>query len=669
MTLKYVVAAIAACTFFFSATAQEKLPIKFGRVSVEDFDLSKNKFDTSADAVVIADVGSSSFVGNNKGWFSLVYKRQTRIKILNKNGFDAATEDIVLYSKAGDEEKLDNLKAATYNLEGGKVVETKLDAGSVFKEKISAYLMRKKFTLPAVKEGSIIEYTYTINSDFLFNLQPWYFQGEYPRLWSEYEVQIPDFFNYVFLSQGYHPYSINTQSSDYRTFNVVQPGESGQDRRLSVSGNVTDKRWVMKGVPSIKVENYTSTLRNHIAKIEFQLSQYRFPNQPVEDIMGNWVKVSEKLAKDENFGAAINKTNNWMDDDLKAVDGSAKTDLEKAKRVFEFVRDHFTCTNYNDRSLNNPLKAIFKNKNGSVADINLLLIAMLRHENINADPVLLSTREHGFAHELYPLMDRFNYVIAELTIEDKLYYLDASRPELGFAKLPLDCYNGVARVISNQPRAVYFNSDSLEERKVTSVFIINNDKGGIEGNYQSMLGYNESVDVRKKIRTGEKDAFIKKIKATYGSDYHIENVEIDSLKSMEQPLTLHYGFSMDKNDEDIIYFNPLLNEGYKENILKSAERIYPVEMPFTINETYILNMEIPAGFTVDEMPKSTKVSFNENEGMFEYIIAKTDTHLQLRSRVLLKKANFMPDEYNSLRDFFSYVVKKHSEQIVFKKKK
>ncbi|MBE7170566.1 MAG: DUF3857 and transglutaminase domain-containing protein [Williamsia sp.] len=669
MTWKFAVAVCAVCCIFCSGSAQDKLPIKFGKVSAEDFDLSKNKFDSSADAVVIADVGNSSFVGNNKGWFSLVFKKQTRIKILNKNGFDVATEDIVLYSKGGEEEKLDNLKATTYNLEGGKVVETKLDASSIFKEKISANLVRRKFTLPAVKEGSIIEYTYTITSDFLFNLQPWQFQGGYPRLWSEYEVQLPDFFNYVFLSQGYHPYSINTQSNEFKTFAVTEPNSTGQDRRISVSGNVLDKRWVMKDVPALKQENFTSTLSNHVAKIEFQLSQYRFPNQPVQDIMGNWFKVSERLMNDETFGAALAKNNNWLDDELKTIDATAKTDLEKAKKIYEYVRDHFTCTDHADKYLNNPLRTVFKNKNGSVADINLLLIAMLRHENIYVNPVLLSTRNHGFAHELYPLMDRFNYVIAEMVLNDKPYYLDASWPELGFGKLSPECYNGVARVINSEPKAVYFIADSLEERKVTSVFTINNEKGEMEGNFQSMLGYTESMAMRKSIRAGEKDDVVKKIKSAYGSDYHIQSIEMDSLKSMEDPITLHYGFVMDKPSEDIIYFNPLLAEGYKENILKAAERFYPVEMPFTMNETYILNMEIPAGYTIDEMPKSTKVSFNENEGMFEYIIAKTDTHIQLRSRVVLKKATFMPDEYNPLRDFFAYIVKKHSEQIVFKKKK
>src|SRR5205085_17050 len=145
-----------------------------------DFDLSSYHYDSSAGAVVIGDIGTSWFEGNTKGWFSLIHKKTTRIKILNKNGFDAANVKVPLYVDGSAEEKIDNLKASTYNVVDGKVVETKLDNNSIFKDKLSKKISLRKFTLPAIKEGSIIEYTYVIKSDFLFNLQPWYFQGEYP---------------------------------------------------------------------------------------------------------------------------------------------------------------------------------------------------------------------------------------------------------------------------------------------------------------------------------------------------------------------------------------------------------------------------------------------------------------------------------------------------------
>src|SRR5579859_7685531 len=106
--------------------AQDKTPVKFGKVSPADFDLSAYRFDSSATAVVIADVGRSEFVGNTKGWFSLEFRRYKRIKILNKNGFGIATEIIPLFTSGTATEKVDGLKATTYNLENGKVVETRL---------------------------------------------------------------------------------------------------------------------------------------------------------------------------------------------------------------------------------------------------------------------------------------------------------------------------------------------------------------------------------------------------------------------------------------------------------------------------------------------------------------------------------------------------------------
>ena len=113
----------------------------------------------------------------------------------------------------------------------------------------------------------------------------------------------------------------------------------------------------------------------------------------------------------------------------------------------------------------------------------------------------------------------------------------------------------------------------------------------------------------------------------------------------------------------------MMSEAYKENPFKAAERVYPVEMPYGFDETYVLNMDIPAGYVIDEVPKSTKVTFNGDEGFFEYLIAKDDNGLQFRSRIQLKKANFKPEDYATLRDFFAFIVKKQSEQIVFKKKK
>jgi transglutaminase-like putative cysteine protease len=664
------------CIFMFygqQLSAQDKLNIKFGKITPQDFDLSKRQFDSSAAAVVIADIGNSVFEGNMKSGFSLIFTHHMRAKIINKNGMDIATVEIPLYSSGKDEEKLQNLKAVTYNLENGKVVETKLDDKSVFTDKAAKKFVIKKFTFPAVKEGSIIEFSYTQSSDFLFNLQPWQFQSEYPKLWSEYEVTIPEYFHYVTLTQGYQAFTSRTSNSIPVHYTIGFSNGAEKNENVTLDGLATDTRYVIKNVPALKEESFTTTLANHVSKIEFQLSGIQYPNSIYKDIMGNWPKLNEDMMEDEKFGVDINHNNGWLSDDLKTITNGATTKAEKAKKIFAYVRDNFTCTGHSSIYMENNLKTVFKNKNGNEAELNLLLVAMMNHEDIPSNPIILSTRHHGKTNEIYPLLDRFNYVVCGSTIDGAVYYLDASMPKLGFGFLPPYCYNGHARIVSKELQPpVYFDVDSLKEQEMTSVFIINDEKkdGVIDGSFQKQLGNVESYNIREKLNKKSEKDYFKEVKFPNSTDVEIANGGIDSLKLNEYPVTIHYDFTC-KNmfGDDIVYFNPMLNEGYKENPFKAAERHYPVEMPYTTDETYVFNMEVPKGYVVDELPKSTKVSLNETDGFFEYLVVKDDTNIQLRSRIKLNKANFSPEDYSSLRDFYGFIVKKQSEQIVFKKKK
>jgi hypothetical protein len=93
-------------------------------------------------------------------------------------------------------------------------------------------------------------------------------------------------------------------------------------------------------------------------------------------------------------------------------------------------------------------------------------------------------------------------------------------------------------------------------------------------------------------------------------------------------------------------------------------------MPYTVDDTYLLQLEVPKDYTVDELPKQLVVRLNENDdGMFEYRISESNGTISLRSRLRIKRSLFLPEEYEMLREFFNLIVKKHSEQIVLKKKK
>jgi hypothetical protein len=126
--------------------------------------------------------------------------------------------------------------------------------------------------------------------------------------------------------------------------------------------------------------------------------------------------------------------------------------------------------------------------------------------------------------------------------------------------------------------------------------------------------------------------------------------------------------TLEPHRDERIYFNPFLNEGLTENPFKSATRSYPVEMPYVSEKSYILNMEIPAGYEIDELPRSQKMTLNEADGSYEYQIQVISNTIRLKTTFILSKAIYEPGDYNSLRDFYAAILKKQADIIVFKKK-
>jgi len=633
--------------------------VKFGDVKVADFAKTEYEIDSSANAVVLYDYCTAKYEGDSKSDFNVLYKFHKRIRLLNKNSFDLATIEIPLYKGTNLEERVEKMEAVTYNLENGNVASSKIDKSSLFKDKVSKNYIIQKFTLPNLKEGSIIEYTYTLVSPFSQELKEWYFQGNEPVLWSEYDLTIPGIFNFVSLKQGYHPYVIDTISSSTEVYSILIPGNSVNERSemVNLKLGTYHTTWGMQNIPALKRENYTTTLKNHIAKIEFQIASLRYPERAEIPKMRTWNQVADELLKSEYFGADVYAKNGWMDDEIPKILKGATGNYERAKKIYEFIRDNFTCTDNSATQLSLPIKKIFQNKNGNVADLNLLLTSMLKHMGLDAVPALLSTRGHGKVYELYPILSRFNYVISRVVVDSTEYLLDASESKLGFGKLPADCYNGSARMIAANPILINLSSSSLQEAKVTSVFIVKGEKGAINGSFTSNLGYYESTSLRERLVKTTKEEFFKDIKKSYAMETEVEHGEIENLKNYDENAIVKYDFKIAANDEDIIYFNPMLTEAYKTNPFKSAQRFYPVEMPYSTNETYILNMEVPEGYKVDELPKSVRVNFNDDEGKFEYIISNKNGNIQMRCIISMTKATFPPEEYENLRNFLCFYCK------------
>ncbi len=658
--------------------SQKKSPFeKFGKVSLADLQKKVYKIDPAADAIVLSDIASVRFEGNSKGWFSLITNRHKVVHILNKNGYNEASVQIPLYVSGNDEEKVTALKAITYNLEDGVITQTKLDKSNQFFEVSSKHQKILKFTMPQVKEGSIIEYEYEQKSDFISVLNPWYFQSlTTPVLWSEFTFSLPQFFQYNIEYIGFQKFSYKDQNPKTGKYYIVGSSNSysltessmySPQYKGTINTTVTDYRWVIKDVPKLKTETFTSSIRNYISRMEFQLASQTSPFE-IKDYSITWVDVTKELLANENFGLKLNANNSWMSDEVKPLYDGLVDKSQKAKKIFEYVRDNFKCDGRHGIFMDQTLKNVFKSRQGSVADINLLLTAMLKYAGLEAYPVLISTRSHGLASETSPMLGSMDYVVVQIADGEKAFYLDATQPRLGFNKLPLFCQNGFAMIVNKAADPVYFNADDIKEIKRTTVFINNMEDGKWAGALTQNIGDNESFEIREEIKKANVESFFKDVRKNYESIATLSNEVIDSLKNFESPVTIKYNLNFTNNNQDILYVNPTFSQGYTKNPFASAERNYPVEMPYAQDEVIHVTMEVPNGYVVDEMPKQTILKFDEEgKSFFEYRITQSKNIISFFNRIKLDKAFFLPEDYSSLREFFNFIVKKQSEQIVFKK--
>jgi transglutaminase-like putative cysteine protease len=643
----------------FQLRPTDRPDMDFGTVTPETFTPTVYSIDSSADAIVLFDHGEVTFdpTGYDRR-FSYILERHVMTRLLHKSAINSLASLTLAMPRGGDVPYIEKFKGATYNLEDGKLVVTKLDKSSIFKDEGKNF-MQEKVAFPNLKEGSIIEYSYRIIYPGPF-IPPWTFQGHYPELWSEYDITVPTLYDYAVKHQGYQKYVIDSSIYSTATFPVSLGAFMG-----TWSGQTIRRIWALQDVPALeRSEPYTTSLKNHLSKIEFQLSAVHTSGYS-KTYRTTWNELVDELMKRDNFGAPLTDHNRWVDDELKSITAGAATPTEAARRIYAYVRDHFDCSTTEGMYMTQPLKKVWEDKKGNVADINLLLTALLRHAGLEASPVILSSRSNGVAVEDYPLLSDYNYVITRVFADGDVYLLDASKPFLGFGQLPDLCYNGWARSIDNRQDRIPLLSDSITEKRVTLVFLSNTDSG-YTGTYTRHAGIFESMEIRNRMRREKPEDFFENMQKGLASDKQMEDYGFDSLAFPDQPVTWHYDMRYNFTKKTI-YFNPIFHERFNNNPFNSPVRHYPVEMPYCIDNSYNMTMDIPKGYKVDQLPKSQRVVLEDGAGIFEYLIQSDGKTVEFRTHLQIKKTWFALDEYPGLRDFFSAIVNKEKEPVVLKK--
>ncbi|MCU0446119.1 MAG: DUF3857 domain-containing protein [Microscillaceae bacterium] len=636
------------------ALAQEE---KFGKIDPKWFAMKSYAADTGAAAVVLFDVGKTYFNYNEGRDLFLTHERHCRIKIFKKAGYEQANVQIPLFiGNSLNKEDLERIRAVCYNMEGGKVVETEINKKDIFEESITKNLKLKKFTIPGIKEGSIIEFSYRFNSDFISQLQEWKFQTDIPSLWNEYIADIPEFFDYQQFPLMQIPFYINkTEGSN-----------------MSIGTNIingTKYRWAVKDAPAFKTEKYITTVDDYISKIEFQLRGTKFQGV-YQTRIGSWAGVGKSLIEDEDFGKQLNKRG-LIKEVVAELTAGINEPEKKMRKIYDYIKDNIKWNEYNTYYVKDNVKKVLDNKKGSSAEINFLLIAMLREAGIEeAYPVVLSTRKNGKLNPFFPRIDRLNYAVVYVKLGEKVWMLDATDPLLPMGMLPFKALNWQGKIIAEKGIAWIDLYPKTGESYGHVISLKFDAEGNLKGDITTQARDYAAHQLRTEIGDipEKEEKYIAEKFKKYADKFKVHEYKIENLKDVYQPLKTTCKIEIENPLlGDRMYLEPYLIKAFAENPFKQEERSFPVDFGHPITESYMLMITLPEGIDIEEMPKSMTLMTPDKSASFTYTVGKAGNMLQLRSKLTIEKPVYEPEEYSQLRNFFMQLIAKQSEQIVLKK--
>lgn len=553
----------------------------------------------------------------------------------------------------------------------GKIEKTKLKAEGTFDEVLNKFRAQKKITMPNVKEGSVIEYHYTIKSPGR-SIREWNFQESIPVNYSEFATYIPEYYVYNSRAKGYLSPKVSTVKNN-KSFIITSKERSGF--YVSKTDFSTDKfeylenqtNYVAQDFPAMKEEAFVNNMDNYVSNIQHELAMVKFPNSPLKTFSTDWESVVKTIYNYDSFGPELNKTG-YYEDDLKVLLAGKNTSEEKIWAILNHVKANVKWNGYTGYDCDNGVKKAYKEKTGNIGDINLMLTSMLRYAGLTANPVLLSTRENGIA--LFPNRTAFDYVVAAVETPQGNLLLDASNKFSTPNILPFRTINWTGRLIRKDGTSeeIELTPKKLSNDVVFMSYSIDAE-GKISGKTRRQCSDHMALITRERIDGVKQEDYLEKLENKNGK-IEINDYSRTNEKDILLPTVETYSFTGNDLCEIIggkIYISPMLFFTNDKNPFKQEVREYPVDFGFPQLEKYTINIQIPDGFTVETLPVSAAINMEDNAGSFKFVVAQNGNTVQFSIASQINEAIFSAEKYEMLKEYYKGMIAKETEKIVLKR--
>ncbi len=618
---------------------------EFGNVSVAELQVKDVNFSPGAPAVNLLkymEIELSIYPNGNSEVTTLT---RYRIKILNKSGYNNATVSIPFSGE--NEVKAKNIRAVTYNLNAsGQVINTTIQEEDIFKIKESKKDRRKsiRFTFPDVKEGSILEYQITRKYKNVYDVPSWYFQDEIPNVLTVYKIFRPTFTLIRKRVVASLPVK-ETHVADY---------SKGFDKKQLLD------TYIMNNVPAFKWEPLMSSSRDYKYRMDFLVDDVESSSS-----LESWSPANSWLMHLSSFAGAFDAKIPGTKSFIDSVNQLSNTP-DKIRSIYRYVKQKVKWAHVYYKYAR-ELDEVWKDGEGTSAEINLSILNLLRKCGVQSFPVLYSTRWHGKVDYTFPDLSQFNTVNIAVVNGKKFDLLDGTNPYLSYETPPYNVVNRTGMLIDryyNNQINIDFNRKLIWDSIFVSAYIDSSGilKGTIEKKYFDLAksmklqsAEDDSYDNKNRLQTeGE-------IKADTSWQVNAEN----ELLPLTEHSTFHYELPV---TNDFYFLNPFLFSDFSKNPFTDSARISDIDFGASTASIVQIKIALPKGIHLEELPKNKEIYNHDSSIVFIYHNKIESGTIFINSSIEIKKPIFTKQEYAFIKATFEKIYSLLNNQILLQRK-
>lgn len=648
---------IAFLLVFFSLPAAAQLiPVdpRFGKVSRDECLMTAYPADTSAAALVLCEqhtvrIDYDPTIGNPRQWIS----HAERIKILKDEGKGRADFSFLISSRTEEDEGYTNLSVVTYNLENGKVLQTKMPKSNVFRAKYNDHFDKVSFAAQNVRSGSVVEVRFEISTMRFMDIDDFYFQRDIPVNLCTYTVTLPTWLHYRKMSRGHVPLEIKEREA------------TGENLGPTMPTNILDVvEYKAVDLPSLDREPGVYCIRQHRAAMAYTVTGLHL-GTVFRDYSSTWENVDELVRKSDIM--AKMKANCRFKDEVDAVTAGLESKQDKLAAIIRLVQGK-VAWDQTVRLVPDSSRDPLKSRSGSDADINVLVASAARYAGFESAPVLLRSRSNGSLVDFHPSDGAFDKFILCFDLGDGTpLYVDAADPDGWFNVLDDEFLVPNARLIPDQGLGSWVDLTALSAN-IRSYMVVANltPEGTLKGDFSVSMSGCPSMEFKHETRSFEREEdAVEALEHKYFMD--IDGFSATAVNEYGGQSSMRFHF--EKNCEhsgDVIYVKPYLEAFHTDALFRTEDRQLPVDFPYPERIVYTFRLTLPPGYVVDQLPERKRLNSTLPSSVSVIPAVDGDT-VQVSFRFERNTLVGLPQDYREIREYWRALCDLYGQMIVVKR--